>query len=66
MENSKNSIFLHRFGCVSLGIKKFMKPRFTTFGVLLNIAVSMHPNGPKCFRNEGEPSLLGQDTLWVL
>ena len=66
MENSKNAQILHHFGCVSLGIKKLMKRRFTTFGVLLNIAVPMHPNGPKCFKNEGEPSLSGQDTLWVL
>merc|ERR1719239_1753099 len=32
----------------------------------LNNTVVMHPNGPKCLRNEQILSLLGQDTLWVL
>ena len=32
----------------------------------LNNTVVMHPNGPKCPRNEQIQSLLGQDTIWVL
>ena len=35
-------------------------------GFSLNIAVVMHPNGPKCIRYELILSLLGLDTLWVL
>ena len=32
----------------------------------LNIAVEMHPNGPKCLGNEKILSLLGLGTPWVL
>ena len=33
VENSETAPFLHRFACVSLGMKKLTKHRFTTFGV---------------------------------
>merc|ERR1719239_1424442 len=39
---------------------------FDKMAFSLNSAVVIHPNGPKCLRNEQIPSLLGQDTLWVL
>ena len=35
-------------------------------GFSLNIAVVMHPNGPKYLRNEEILSLISLDTLWVL
>ena len=33
LENSETSIFLHCLACGSPGLKKFPKPRFSTFGV---------------------------------
>ena len=41
-------------------------PVFSRFGFSLNNSVAMHPNGPKCIRNDWIPSLLGQDRLWLL
>ena len=39
---------------------------FDEMGFSLHNTVIMHANGPKCLRTERIPSLLGQDTLWVL
>ena len=49
MENSKTAQILHHFACVSLGIKKTMKPRFTTFGIFTKY---------RCFNASKWPQML--------
>ena len=46
VENSETAPFLHRFACVSLGIKK---PRFTTFGIFTKY---------RCFNASKWPQML--------
>ena len=39
---------------------------FSRYGFSINNSVAMHPNRPKCIKNDWIPPLLGQDRLWLL
>ena len=52
MENCKNSVKLHQVGSGSGHVISILKPGFDNIAFSLNITVVMHPNGPRCIRNE--------------
>ena len=67
VENCRTFQKLNPVVCINGRIILFPETQFfDKLAFSLNMAVFMHPNGPKCLRNEQIPSLLGQDTLWVL
>ena len=53
MENCETFFFSSPGGLWKVGKGKFSKIRvFDKLAFSLNIAVLMHPNGPKCLKNE--------------
>ena len=52
LENCKNLEKLHRVSCGNVTEFFSTNPVLGNIAVSLNFAVVMHPNGPKCHRNE--------------
>ena len=66
MEKSENHQKVLCLACGSGRSFSPWNPVFSRFGFSLDNSVALHPNSPKCIRNDWIPSLLGQDRLWLL